>query len=118
MGYCDSGVNDAALMRDVGTRLGVEAAKLEEFALAHADFVVLTSDFPEEKDRYWPERNLRRADCEAIFGKFDDKTLRETREFSIVDAQQRCCSSSREVGSRDAAPRWSRRQAASRQQFY
>jgi hypothetical protein len=93
-GYCDLGVNDVALMKGVADRLGVSAELRDAFAEAHADYVVITADFPEEKSSYWTlsqaamERKVTRASCEALFGKFDDKVLRDTREFTIVDAQQ------------------------------
>lgn len=88
VGYCDAGVNDAALMREQGTQIGVSADELDPFAQAHSDYVVITADFPAETDGYWRLSGLQRADCEATFGKFDDKTLLPTRELSIVDAQQ------------------------------
>jgi hypothetical protein len=92
VGYCDSGVNDAALMRDEGTRIGVAPSELDAFAEAHSDYVVITADFPAETDGYWRLSGLQRSDCEADFGKFDEKTLLPTREFSIVDAQQQILS--------------------------
>lgn len=88
--YCDSGVNDAALMTDVGKKLGV--ADEVGFASSHADFVVLTADFPTETDGYWRDAPLTRSECEAKFGRYDEKRLLATREFSIVDAQQQVLS--------------------------
>ena len=87
VGYCDLGVNDVVLMKSVAERLGVPEEQREQFAEAHADYVVITADFPEPASNYWTESRTR-ADCEAVFGKFDDKLLRDTREFTIVDAQQ------------------------------
>jgi hypothetical protein len=90
--YCDSGVNDIALMKDVGSSLGIDdPTKLEKFARDHADLVVITADFPADTDAYWrgrPAGRATRAECEATFGKFDDKRLRDTRDFTIIDAQQ------------------------------
>jgi hypothetical protein len=85
-------VHDVALMRELGQDLGVEESKLDGFAREHADHVVITADFPEEKDSWWTYNDVTRAECEATFGKFDDKTLPATREFAIVDAQQQVLS--------------------------
>lgn len=98
IGYCDMGVNDVALMKGVADRLGVSADQRDAFADAHADYLVITADFPEEESDYWTnsaaatDRKVTRASCEALFGKFDDKVLRDTRELSIVDAQQQLLS--------------------------
>lgn len=90
-GFCDRGVHDIALMQQLGQdQLGLELTVARDFAATHADYVVITSDFPEADSPYWQgdARECSRDSCIDTFGEFDDKEPRETREFNILDAQQ------------------------------
>jgi len=89
VGFCDVGVNDVELMRELGAeKLGLTNQALDEFAQRHADHVAITADFPEEDDSYWAGNACTRQECEATFGDFDDEILTEERKFRIVDAEQ------------------------------
>lgn len=89
--YCDRGVHDVEVMRELGAeRFGLSGQELERFASAHADKVVIVADFPEADDAYWAGgRACSRAECEQVFGEADADLRLPTRDFSIVDADQR-----------------------------
>lgn len=89
--YCDYGVEDAALARDHGTRLGVPAADLAAFGVAHADYVQLTGGFLDSGASYWQSARCggaspgdARAYCDQVFGPSDAPD--EARELTILEA--------------------------------
>jgi hypothetical protein len=90
MFFCSQGVYDVAQMRSYGqTELGIaDASALDQFAVDHADYVQILSDFPESKDGYWSNASCARATCEAVFGPSDAEELAASRELRIVHAFQ------------------------------
>lgn len=88
--FCDRGVNDIELMRELGARrFQLEGDALEAFAEKHADVLVLTGDFPDEDDRYWSDQSeCTRAACMEMFGEFDADDIDVSREFRVIDANQ------------------------------
>jgi hypothetical protein len=97
VGYCDNGVQDVELMSELGsTKFALAGAPLEAFALAHADYVVISGDFPVDTDSYWSQRwpddspfsGLTRTECATEFGAFNAKELSTNRFFTVLDAQQ------------------------------
>jgi hypothetical protein len=114
--FCNTGVSDVELSEELGRErfgLAPEAEKeasdarpsLERFALGHSDHIVITADFPEEDDAYWPGSvyavagdpasgtlECSRQQCELAFGELPEKLdipeLPEARQFTIRDAEQ------------------------------
>jgi hypothetical protein len=96
--FCDRGVQDASLTREVGIELGVEQEQLDAFVRRHADYVQLIAELPEESDSYWSTRRSvgytcgDQGDgngyfaCEAIFGTPEEPT--PARELRVVEAYQ------------------------------
>jgi hypothetical protein len=111
VGFCDRGVSDGALMKQLGQeQLGLNEQTAAAFAATHADYLVITADFPEEDDAYWSGASSScdiesRNQCVAIFGEFDDKPLRDSREFTILDAQQQVLAIAPRYAPGDAALR-------------
>jgi hypothetical protein len=100
--FCDRGVNDVELMRELGARkFGLSGAELETFAATHTDSLWITDDFLEEDNVWWSrsDRTLgadggegctctqTRAECQAQFGEFDADELSTARQFRIDDAR-------------------------------
>ncbi|HET9955112.1 MAG TPA: hypothetical protein VFQ61_11445, partial [Polyangiaceae bacterium] len=93
--FCDTGVHDVELMRELGAeRFALAGDALESFAVEHADRLVLRGDFPAEEDGYWDSlaqvdgRDIDRNFCIEQFGRFDADKLDERRKFRILDAEQ------------------------------
>ncbi len=96
--FCDRGVEDQALTREVGIGLGLEGGALEAFALGYADYVQITSEFPDEDDSYWSSHGSvgytcgdegsgnGYSACEAVFGTPEDPS--PNRDLRIVEAYQ------------------------------
>ncbi len=95
IGFCDSGVQDIELMRELAsTRFELSGEReLATFGLKHSDYLVLSGDFPPVEDSYWQSppaefAALTRDDCVSEFGAFDAQQLSRNRDFTIIDAQQ------------------------------
>jgi hypothetical protein len=102
--YCDHGVYDEAMMKELGSAvLGLPADDPEEqdedidrFARAHADYVQIIDDFPDAYDPYWVELGDRdpacggggRKGCLEIFGSSTAQSLGPERELRVIDAYQ------------------------------
>jgi len=88
LSFCGAGVYDIATMKSYAQgELGVaddEAADV--FALAHADYVQLTTALLSEKDSYWRAAKVSHAECLATFGESDAEPLLKTRDFRITHA--------------------------------
>jgi hypothetical protein len=102
--FCEGGVQDEQVTRDVGVGLGVSAAELDAFARRHGDYVQIVEDLPEEDDAYWTPGNPGatcgselfdidvsgsgsgggRALCDDFFGPFQLQNF--TRDLRIVEA--------------------------------
>jgi len=93
LSFCDAGVYSASTMADYAEQeLGLTKDEAASFGAAHADYVQLTTPFPDDTDRYWAARKaqdahaLSRSDCIAIFGDIDAETLPPSRDFQITSA--------------------------------
>ena len=96
--YCNRGVEDEALTREVGIELGLEGGNLEAFALGYADYVQITSDFPDEDDSYWSSSESvgytcgdegagnGYSSCETVFGTPEEPS--PNRDLRIIEAYQ------------------------------
>jgi hypothetical protein len=103
--FCDGGVQDEQVTREVGTSLGVPAAELATFARRHGDYVQIVEDLLEDDDPYWTPGNpgatcgadLFQVDvsggsgggrglCETFFGPFQLQNA--TRDLRIVEASE------------------------------
>lgn len=51
--FCSGGVEDQDAMTDRGTQMGLSGEALDAFARDHADFVHITSSFPDEDSAWW-----------------------------------------------------------------
>ncbi|HEY0467426.1 MAG TPA: hypothetical protein VGC79_24670, partial [Polyangiaceae bacterium] len=101
--FCGLGVEDSALIAERGEKIGIPAANLDAWAVAHADHVQITGDFPATDDQYWvvghgkdcaalvdpskpgaPDRDA----CVSKFGTIDDlSALKPARDLSILNAR-------------------------------
>lgn len=114
--FCNAGVQDPELATELGReRFGLRAEaeresgdprpSVEQFAMAHSDHIVITADFPDEEDAYWPGSvpldpanpelgalECTRAVCEQEFGELPEpleiSELDVARQLSIEDAEQ------------------------------
>jgi hypothetical protein len=86
--FCDRGVEDLGLAREVGGAL--DAAQLEAFARWHADYVQITAELPGEDDRYWDLQSCGDAGlyyaCEDLFGTPEEP--QPSRDLTILEAYQ------------------------------
>jgi len=51
--FCGAGVEDSDTIRARGAELGIPAANLDAWSVAHADYVQITGDYPPAYDAYW-----------------------------------------------------------------
>lgn len=101
--FCNAGVSDPELMRELGAaRFGLRPQNepaaaaglpsLEGFERGHGDHVVISANFPDEDDSYWSGASCSLNSCEQYFGevpeRLDISELSEARQFSIEDAEQ------------------------------
>jgi hypothetical protein len=88
--FCDRGVEDVDLARDEGRERGVEDDRLASFADWHADYVQITSELPDEDDRYWGLQtcidDAAYFLCEDLFGTPEEP--QPSRDLRIVEAYQ------------------------------
>lgn len=103
--FCEGGVQDEQVTRDVGVGLGVPAAQLDAFARRHGDYVQIVEDLLEEDDPYWTPGNAGatcgselfdidvsggsgggRALCDDFFGPYQLQSA--TRDLRIVEAAE------------------------------
>ncbi|MEZ4224208.1 MAG: hypothetical protein R3B13_24880 [Polyangiaceae bacterium] len=94
--FCDRGVEDSALAREVATGLGVADSKLDGYAARHGDYVQVTSSLRSEDDRYWVDGAGKSCGgatgkaaflgCRTFFGTADTPSTR--RDFTITEARQ------------------------------
>jgi hypothetical protein len=111
--FCGAGVEDSDTIRARGEALGIPAANLDAWAVAHADYVQISGDYPAASDRYWvrghgsecaelinpskPNPSDRDA-CVSKFGAFDNPAgLSKARDLSILRAY---------AGQLDVTPRY------------
>jgi len=100
--FCGAGVEDGETIRPRGEALGIPAQNLDAWAVAHADYVQISGDYPAADDRYWvigrgsecaalinpskPTASDRDA-CVSKFGAFDNPAgLSKARDLSILRA--------------------------------
>jgi hypothetical protein len=87
LSFCGAGVYDQATLADYAVSvLGVPADAAASFALAHGDYVQLTTAFPAEDDSYWSKAGVTRSDCTAEFGPEDADSLDPRRDFMVISA--------------------------------
>jgi hypothetical protein len=103
--FCEGGVQDQDLTREVGAGLGVSAQNLDAFARRHADYVQIVDDLLDEDDTYWSTGNPGatcgvalfegdesasggggRALCEDFFG--PSQLQNTTRDLRVVEASE------------------------------
>jgi hypothetical protein len=89
LSFCGKGVYDVATMKGYAqSELGIASdSEADAFAVAHADYVQLTTDFLPATDSYWRQAGIpKRADCLTEFGAQDADPLLHTRDFRITHA--------------------------------
>ncbi len=93
LSFCGAGVYSRSLMKEYGAQaLGLSDAEATAFGDAHADYVQLTTLFPDETDSYWAglkasdPHALSLNDCVEIFGAQDAEALSPSRDFRIESA--------------------------------
>lgn len=104
--FCEGGVQDEEVTREVGAGLGVAATNLEAFARRHSDYVQIVEDLLEKDDPYWAPggggaacgadlfdvdvssagSGGGRALCEDFFGPYQLQNA--TRDLRIVEASE------------------------------
>lgn len=93
LSFCGAGVYDVQTMKGYAqSELGVsDDAEATAFAVAHADYVQLTTALLPATDTYWTHAasafGLKRSDCLTKFGADDADPLLPTRDFRIVSAR-------------------------------
>ena len=95
-GFCNRGVEDLALAREVAVEQNIAAGKLDAYARRHADYVQITSDLRSEDDRYWSQGaggscggvsgKAAFFSCRNFFGTADAPS--PSRDFTILEARQ------------------------------
>lgn len=92
--FCDLGVQDAALTRDMGkTKFGLDEADLDRFEERHTDYVQITNSLLPEDDSYWNGRGAScggsgyRA-CVAAFEIVSEEDLGPARDLKVLAAYQ------------------------------
>lgn len=99
--FCDSGVEDEALMAEWGDRL--QAQDRAKFGRRHADYVQLRSKLLDRDEKYWSDLDAQRGrsddpklTCDDVdydvclleFGAHDQDNLETTRDLRIREAYQ------------------------------
>src|SRR5690606_30661612 len=104
---CSAGIQDMAVVADVGRELGVtDPEALAGFSRRHADYVQIVSDLLDEDDSYWADparggscglelfengvdtgaRLSGRPLCEQFFGPIEVQDAE--RDFRVVEARE------------------------------
>lgn len=88
--FCDRGVEDVELGRETGRGIGVPAARLDEYAAWHGDYVQVTAPLPAADDHYWDVQTCGGANlfytCEEMFGTPEDP--QQARDLTVLQAYQ------------------------------
>lgn len=93
--FCDGGVQDVELTRELGARqFGLEGEALSRFAERHADYVQIVNELLPEEDLYWQKEGAACAGpqafstCDSLFGDGLGEELLASRDLRITRAYQ------------------------------
>lgn len=93
--FCDMGVQDLDLTRDMGvTQFGLDGDELDDFVERHGDYVQISSELLPANDSYWQGAGAQCGNgggfdlCVAVFGLGDTDELPAARDLRIVEAYQ------------------------------
>ena len=86
--FCALGVYDVPTIKGYAqNELGIASdADADAFAVAHADYVQLTTPFLPDTDSYWKQSGVKRSECLERFGAQDADPLLPTRDYRVVSA--------------------------------